>query len=115
MVARRERASKLTPPRSLRLAFARRRAQLPLLGRGFTKKIKSIQKFHLAAKQVAAGDRCGICLPSLDAGSVERGIACTPGSLVVVKEVIAAVRRVRRYSGSELKSGEWPGASDFGC
>ena len=35
---------------------------------------------------------------------MERGIACAPGSLSVVKEAIVAVRRVRRFSGSELRS-----------
>ena len=79
--------------------------ELPLLGKGFTKKIKSMQKFHSPTKSIASGDRAGICLPQLDSTSIERSIACSPSSLVTVKTALVAVTLIERFSGVTPKSG----------
>ena len=45
------------------------------------------------------GDRAGLCVTQLDAKLVERGIVCVPGSVPTFSAAIAAVERVRFYSG----------------
>lgn len=41
-----------------------------------------------------AGDRVGVCLASLDAKFLERGVATTPGSVRPISAAIAVVRKV---------------------
>ena len=43
------------------------------------------------------GDRVGVCLAGLDAGCMERGLACAPGSVPTFSTACALVRRVRYY------------------
>ena len=45
------------------------------------------------------GDRVGICVTQLDATLVERGIACTPGSIPTFTGAIAAVDKIRFFVG----------------
>jgi len=42
------------------------------------KKVKSMQSFHVAISEAAAGDRVGICFPGLNASQIERTIICAP-------------------------------------
>lgn len=45
------------------------------------------------------GDRVGICVTQLDATWVERGIACTPGSVPTFSGAVAAVDKIRFFVG----------------
>ena len=45
------------------------------------------------------GDRVGICVTQLDATWVERGIACTPGSIPTFSGAVAAVDKIRFFVG----------------
>ena len=45
------------------------------------------------------GDRVGICVTQLDATLVERGIACTPGSVPTFTGAVAAVDKIRFFVG----------------
>ncbi len=40
--------------------------------------MKSIQSFRRALDSISAGDRAGICVPSLEAQLIERTLVCTP-------------------------------------
>lgn len=44
-----------------------------------------------------AGDRVGVCLSSLDAKLLERGVLTTPGSLRPLTTAVALVRKVSLY------------------
>lgn len=55
---------------------------------------------------VLQGDRVGICMTQLDASLVERGIACTPGTVPTFTGAIIAVEKIRFFVGqvpSKLK------------
>ena len=58
------------------------------------------------------GDRAGLCVTQLDAKLVERGIVCAPGSVPTFSAAIAAVERVRFYSGKLPSSGKVRSAMD---
>lgn len=45
------------------------------------------------------GDRAGICVTQLDPKLIERCIVCTPRTVPTFSAAIAAVERVRFYSG----------------
>ena len=45
------------------------------------------------------GDRAGICVTQLDPDLLERGLACTPGSLPCFSSAVAAVEKVRFFVG----------------
>ena len=49
------------------------------------------------------GDRVGVCVAGLDAGCMERGLACTPSSVPTFRAAIAAVEKIRFHAG-ELPS-----------
>lgn len=46
-----------------------------------TRKVKSMQMFRKPVKLASQGDRLGICVTQFDSKLLERGIACTPGSM----------------------------------
>ena len=41
------------------------------------------------------GDRAGLCVTKLDAAVLERGLACSPGSVPTFSGAIAAVEKIR--------------------
>lgn len=47
-----------------------------------------------------AGDRVGICVTQMDPKSIERGLACTPGSIPTFSGAVAAVEKIRFHLGS---------------
>lgn len=53
----------------------------------------------LRAPQIVQGDRAGICVTQLDPQLVERGVVCAPGSVPTFAGAIAAVEKIRFYSG----------------
>lgn len=67
---------------------------------GIDRKIKSMQMFKRQVDGIQQGDRAGICVSNLDAKALERGIAATPGAVMLLKGAIALVRRVPHYVGS---------------
>ena len=69
---------------------------------GLERKVKSIQMFKRQVAGVKQGDRCGMCLASLDSKLIERGIAATPGSVSLIHSVICVVKKVKFFSGALL-------------
>lgn len=67
------------------------------------RKVKSMQIFRRAVNSCQQGDRVGICVTQLEAGSIERGLAAAPGSIPTFSGAIIAVDKVRFYPG-EVKS-----------
>ena len=64
----------------------------------------SVQMFHKTVKLARQGDRLGMCLAGFDAKLLERGVACTPGSVPTIPSAVALVRKIRYYK-SPVKSG----------
>ena len=64
----------------------------------------SVQMFHKTVKLARQGDRLGMCLAGFDAKLLERGVACTPGSVPTISSAVALVRKIRYYK-SPVKSG----------
>ena len=56
-----------------------------------------MQMFRKPVKLARQGDRVGICVASLDAKLVERGIATTPNSVPLLSTVVCLVRKVRFF------------------
>ncbi|KAG8462949.1 hypothetical protein KFE25_001722 [Diacronema lutheri] len=64
------------------------------------RKVKSIQMFKKPASSASQGDRVGVCVTQLNADALERGIACTPGSMRTWTVGIVAVRPIRFFKGA---------------
>ena len=58
-----------------------------------------MQMFRRPVVRCVAGDRVGICVTQLDPKVIERGLACTPGSVPTFSAAIAAVEKIRFYQG----------------
>ncbi len=80
--------------------------ELPALKQ--TRTIKSIQMFKAPVQHAVQGDRVGICVTQLDAALVERGLACTPGTVPTFRGAIAAVEKIRFYAGAGTGRGWIP-------
>ncbi|GFR43158.1 hypothetical protein Agub_g4205 [Astrephomene gubernaculifera] len=61
--------------------------------------VKSIQVFRRPVSRAQAGERVGVCVTQLDAGLMERGLACAPGTVPSFRGAIAAVEKIRFYAG----------------
>lgn len=70
------------------------------------KKVKSMQVFRQPVSACRQGDRAGICVTQLDASSLERTLLCTPGSVPTFTSAIAAVEKVRFFSGTLPSKGK---------
>ncbi|CAN0199272.1 unnamed protein product [Ectocarpus sp. 8 AP-2014] len=66
------------------------------------KKVKSMQMFRKPVSIARAGDRVGMCVASLDAKLMERGVVTTPGSVRPISAAIALVRKVPAFTGQCL-------------
>ncbi len=64
---------------------------------GIVRKVKSIQAFKRPVASARSGDRVGVCLANVNASSIERGLACEPGSMVMFTKAVARVGKVRFY------------------
>jgi selenocysteine-specific elongation factor len=64
---------------------------------GIERKVKSIQAFKRPVVSARSGDRVGVCLANVNASSIERGIACEPGSMLQFTKAVARVGKVRFY------------------
>lgn len=64
------------------------------------RKIKSIQMFKRPVQSATQGDRVGVCVTQLNADQLERGIACTPGSMRTWAIGLVAVRPIRYFKGA---------------
>ncbi|CAM9397390.1 unnamed protein product, partial [Hapterophycus canaliculatus] len=69
------------------------------------KRVKSMQMFRKPVPIARAGDRVGICLASLDAKLMERGVVTTPGSVRPTSAAIALVQKVHAFTGQCLSGG----------
>ncbi|XP_061407807.1 selenocysteine-specific elongation factor [Lethenteron reissneri] len=65
-----------------------------------TKKVKSMQMFRKPVTSAAQGDRVGLCVTQFDPKLLERGLVCSPGSLLSLRSGIASVRRVPYFRGA---------------
>jgi len=64
------------------------------------KKVKSMQMFRKPVQVAKQGDRVGICVAQLDATQIERGLACTPGSMKTCETVLAVVQKIKFFTDS---------------
>ncbi|PNW81764.1 hypothetical protein CHLRE_06g259200v5 [Chlamydomonas reinhardtii] len=71
--------------------------ELPALKQ--TRPVKSMQMFKQPVQRANAGDRVGVCVTQLDAGLIERGLACSPGTVPTFRGAVAAVEKIRFYAG----------------
>ncbi|MEW5314412.1 MAG: hypothetical protein WDW38_005913 [Sanguina aurantia] len=71
--------------------------ELPALR--LSRAVRSMQMFRRPTQRAAAGDRVGICLTQLDAALVERGLLAAPGTVPTFSMAVAAVEKIRFYSG----------------
>ena len=67
-----------------------------------TRKVKSMQMFRQSVDQAIQGDRVGICVTQFDPKQLERGLACTPGTLPTLFGGIALVNKIPYFKGSCL-------------
>lgn len=58
---------------------------------------KSTDNSFPPTRSCRAGDRVGMCVASLDAKLMERGVVTTPGSVRPISAAIALVRKVGRF------------------
>eukprot|EP00041_Stephanoeca_diplocostata_P013765 m.243693 g.243693 ORF g.243693 m.243693 type:complete len:563 (-) comp19460_c0_seq1:2534-4222(-) len=65
-----------------------------------SRKVKSMQMFRKPVGQASMGDRLGMCVTSLDAKTLERGVLCKPGSLPAVAAAVARVEKIRFYKSA---------------
>ena len=64
---------------------------------GIERKVKSIQAFKRPVASARSGDRVGVSLANVNASSIERGLACEPGSMLQFTKAVARVGKVRFY------------------
>lgn len=64
------------------------------------RKVKSIQMFKKPVQKARQGDRVGICVTQLGADQLERGIACSPGTMASWTLAVVAVRPIRFFKGA---------------
>jgi len=65
-----------------------------------SRKVKSMQMFKKPVNEATQGDRLGVCVTQLDAKSLERGIACSPGYILQVHCALMAVRHIRFFKAT---------------
>lgn len=70
------------------------------------RRVKSIQMFRRPVERCARGDRVGVCVTQLDAGLIERGLACAPGAVPTYSAAVAAVSKVRFFPGEVRSRGK---------
>ena len=56
--------------------------------------------FRRNTTSIQIGDRAGICISNFDSNLLERGIACSPGTVQHFQSVIVICRKVRFFKGS---------------
>ncbi|CAG5129923.1 unnamed protein product [Candidula unifasciata] len=79
--------------------------EIPSLG--LSKKVKSIQMFHTPFEKIRQGDRAGICVTQFDPTLLERGLVCSPGTLVTAEAVIISINKVIYYKGPVSTKGKF--------
>ena len=62
-------------------------------------KVKSMQMFRRPVSRIVQGDRAGVCVSGLEPSSLERGLACLPGSVPSLNAAVALVKRIRFFKG----------------
>ena len=59
--------------------------------------VKSMQMFRQPVQKATQGDRLGLCVTQLDAKTLERGIACSVGHVVLISHCLISVRQIRFF------------------
>jgi len=67
---------------------------------GQDRKVKSMQMFKKSIQTARQGDRLGIAITQIDPNLIERGIACAPGSAMVIKSCLARVDKIRFFKSA---------------
>lgn len=62
---------------------------------GTKKKVKSLERFRESVTVGRAGDRLGVCLTQFDPKLLERGLACSPGTLSKMYAAIISLHPIR--------------------
>uniref|UniRef100_A0A8D0GFL1 Eukaryotic elongation factor, selenocysteine-tRNA specific n=1 Tax=Sphenodon punctatus TaxID=8508 RepID=A0A8D0GFL1_SPHPU len=65
-----------------------------------TKKVKSMQMFHTPVTYAMQGDRVGICVTQFDPKLLERGLVCTPESLLTIHAAVVSLRKIQYFRGA---------------
>eukprot|EP00775_Hariotina_reticulata_P012357 gene12357-12491_t len=65
-----------------------------------SRQVKSMQMFHRPVNIIHQGDRAALCVTQLNSKLLERGLAAAPGSVPTFTAAVAAVDKVRFYSGA---------------
>jgi len=63
--------------------------------------------FRGLVTEVVQGDRAGICVTNLEAKLIERGVASTPGSVSLVSDAIAVVKKVKYFPGKLISNSKF--------
>eukprot|EP00038_Savillea_parva_P011529 m.198162 g.198162 ORF g.198162 m.198162 type:complete len:575 (+) comp20371_c0_seq1:135-1859(+) len=74
--------------------------EIELPAQGMTRKVKSMQMFRRPVDRASMGDRLGMCVTSLDAKSIERGVVCAPGSLPAMTAAVAQAEKIRFFKSA---------------
>jgi selenocysteine-specific elongation factor len=74
--------------------------EVELPAQGISRKVKSMQMFRRPVTRASMGDRLGMCVTSLDAKSIERGVVCAPGSLPALTAAVARVEKIRFFKSA---------------
>ena len=61
------------------------------------KKVKSMQMFHKPIERAFQGDRIGMLFTNLDSKLIERGIACSPGTLRTSDGLVMSMRKINYF------------------
>ncbi|XP_016401420.1 selenocysteine-specific elongation factor-like, partial [Sinocyclocheilus rhinocerous] len=65
-----------------------------------TRKVKSVQMFRKPVPSAMQGDRVGVCVTQFDPKLLERGVICTPGSLLTLYAAVISVQKIEYYRGA---------------
>ncbi|KAL9982146.1 hypothetical protein ACROYT_G010955 [Oculina patagonica] len=65
-----------------------------------TKKVKSMQMFKASIVEASQGDRVGVCVTQFDPKLLERGLVCSPGSILTMLAAVISVKHIPYYKGA---------------
>ena len=68
-------------------------------------RVRSLEVFRRSVPRAVQGDRVAVCVPTLDAKRIERGLAAAPRSVPTITSAVLLLRKVRWHAG-DLLSGK---------
>jgi selenocysteine-specific translation elongation factor len=72
--------------------------------------VKSMQMFHKPVNRAIQGDRVGICVKQINSHDLERGFACTVGTVPTIENAIVAVHKIKYYKNAVKTKSKFHGA-----